>query len=107
MYRIARAIRTYHSKVIEHYENPRNVGSFTNKHNIGTGLVGAPACGDVMKIQIKVNNGIIENVDRIDFAVNSDIYDEVKKRYLQSSKFLFKKMSFQLKTNGLKNSSFK
>jgi Fe-S cluster assembly scaffold IscU len=49
--------RYYHKKVIDHYENPRNVGSFNPKEkNIGTGLVGAPACGDVMKLQIKVNN---------------------------------------------------
>jgi len=48
--------RLYHKKVIDHYENPRNVGSFNSKEkNIGTGLVGAPACGDVMKLQIKVN----------------------------------------------------
>tara|TARA_Y100000768_G_scaffold386157_1_gene373888 strand:- start:1018 stop:1473 length:456 start_codon:yes stop_codon:yes gene_type:complete len=47
----------YHKRIIEHYENPRNVGSF-NSHDkdIGTGLVGAPACGDVMKLQIKVDN---------------------------------------------------
>ena len=49
--------RLYHTKVIDHYENPRNVGSFNSKDlNIGTGLVGAPACGDVMKLQIKVND---------------------------------------------------
>ena len=49
--------RLYHKKVIDHYENPRNVGSFNSKEkNIGTGLVGAPACGDVMKLQIKVND---------------------------------------------------
>ena len=49
--------RLYHKKVIDHYENPRNVGSFDSKeNNIGTGLVGAPACGDVMKLQIKVND---------------------------------------------------
>ncbi|CAL4325812.1 Iron-sulfur cluster assembly scaffold protein IscU [Buchnera aphidicola (Eriosoma lanigerum)] len=54
---------TYSKKVIDHYENPRNVGSFSeNDINIGSGLVGAPACGDVMKLQIKVNNeGIIED----------------------------------------------
>tara|TARA_B110000285_G_C15028321_1_gene565359 strand:- start:463 stop:846 length:384 start_codon:yes stop_codon:yes gene_type:complete len=46
----------YHAKVIDHYENPRNVGSFNSKEtNIGTGLVGSPACGDVMKLQIKVD----------------------------------------------------
>jgi nitrogen fixation protein NifU and related proteins len=54
---------SYSDKVIDHYENPRNVGSFDkNDTNIGTGMVGAPACGDVMKLQIKVNdNGIIED----------------------------------------------
>ncbi|BES85731.1 iron-sulfur cluster assembly scaffold protein IscU [Pectobacterium araliae] len=53
----------YSEKVIDHYENPRNVGSFDNADpNIGSGMVGAPACGDVMKLQIKVNNdGIIED----------------------------------------------
>ena len=52
----------YSEKVIDHYENPRNVGSFDKTDdNIGTGMVGAPACGDVMKLQIKVDNdtGII------------------------------------------------
>ena len=52
----------YSNKVIDHYENPRNVGSFDKTDNdIGTGMVGAPACGDVMKLQIKVDNdtGII------------------------------------------------
>ncbi len=45
--------RDYHEKVIDHYENPRNVGSFDkNDTNVGTGLVGAPACGDVMKLQV-------------------------------------------------------
>lgn len=53
----------YSEKVIDHYENPRNVGSFDNEDpTIGSGMVGAPACGDVMKLQIKVNNeGIIED----------------------------------------------
>ena len=50
----------YSNKVIDHYENPRNVGSFDKTDNeIGTGIVGAPACGDVMKLQIKVEDGII------------------------------------------------
>jgi nitrogen fixation NifU-like protein len=50
----------YSEKVIDHYENPRNVGSFDkNDDAIGTGMVGAPACGDVMKLQIKVEDGII------------------------------------------------
>ena len=53
----------YSDKVIDHYENPRNVGSFDKSDkNIGTGMVGAPACGDVMKLQIRVNeDGIIED----------------------------------------------
>ena len=52
----------YSNKVVDHYENPRNVGKFDIDDTIGTGMVGAPACGDVMKLQIKVNNeGIIED----------------------------------------------
>ena len=53
----------YSDKVIDHYENPRNVGSFNKDDNdVGTGMVGAPACGDVMKLQIKVNEqGVIED----------------------------------------------
>ena len=53
----------YSDKVIDHYENPRNVGSFSkDEEGIGTGMVGAPACGDVMKLQIKVDdNGIIRD----------------------------------------------
>lgn len=54
---------SYSDKVLDHYENPRNVGSFDkNDPNVGTGMVGAPACGDVMKLQIKVDKtGVIEN----------------------------------------------
>jgi iron-sulfur cluster assembly enzyme ISCU, mitochondrial len=49
--------RSYHESVVDHYENPRNVGSMDKKdRNVGTGLVGAPACGDVMKLQIRVND---------------------------------------------------
>ena len=54
----------YSDKVIDHYENPRNVGSFDkNDEAVGTGMVGAPACGDVMKLQIRVNpvTGVIED----------------------------------------------
>jgi nitrogen fixation NifU-like protein len=53
----------YSDKVLDHYENPRNVGTFDKSDTtVGTGMVGAPACGDVMKLQIKVNNdGIIED----------------------------------------------
>jgi nitrogen fixation NifU-like protein len=50
----------YSQQVVDHYENPRNVGSFDkNDQDVGTGMVGAPACGDVMKLQIKVQNGVI------------------------------------------------
>ena len=49
--------RSYHKRVLDHYENPRNVGSFDSKEkNIGTAIVGAPACGEVMKLQIKVDD---------------------------------------------------
>lgn len=61
---ISRLKRLYHTNVIKHYENPRNVGSFKDKHNVFTGLVGAPACGDVMKLQIKIDpesNTIIDS----------------------------------------------
>ena len=52
----------YGEKVLDHYENPRNVGSFELDDNVGTGMVGAPACGDVMKLQIKVGeDGVIED----------------------------------------------
>jgi nitrogen fixation NifU-like protein len=52
----------YSEQVIDHYENPRNVGSFSkDDESVGTGMVGAPACGDVMKLQIKVEDGIIRD----------------------------------------------
>ena len=52
----------YSEKVLDHYENPRNVGTFDpKKDNIGTGMVGAPACGDVMRLQIEVEDGIIKD----------------------------------------------
>ena len=52
----------YSQKVMDHYENPRNVGTFDpKKDNIGTGMVGAPACGDVMRLQIEVEDGIIKD----------------------------------------------
>ena len=53
----------YSQKVLDHYENPRNVGKMNEQdHDVGTGMVGAPACGDVMRLQIKVNdNGVIED----------------------------------------------
>jgi len=65
----------YSKKLVDHYEHPRNVGSFkAEDSNIGTGLVGAPACGDVMKLQIKVNNeGIIEDAKFKTFGCGSAI----------------------------------
>lgn len=66
---------SYHKNVIEHYENPRNVGSMDkNDKNVGTGLVGAPACGDVMKLQIKVDeNGKIIDAKFKTFGCGSAI----------------------------------
>jgi len=66
---------SYSNKVIDHYENPRNVGSLEVKDKkVGTGLVGAPACGDVMKLQIKVNeSGIIEDAKFKTFGCGSAI----------------------------------
>ncbi|HEX6839385.1 MAG TPA: Fe-S cluster assembly scaffold IscU [Polyangia bacterium] len=64
----------YSDKVIDHYENPRNVGSLDkNSEDVGTGLVGAPACGDVMKLQIKVENGIITDAKFKTFGCGSAI----------------------------------
>jgi len=65
----------YSEKLIEHYENPRNIGSFEKDDDgVGTGLVGAPACGDVMKLQIKVNpEGIIEDAKFKTFGCGSAI----------------------------------
>lgn len=65
----------YSDKVIDHYDNPRNVGSLdADKINVGTGMVGAPACGDVMKLQIEVNpQGIIEQAVFKTFGCGSAI----------------------------------
>ena len=65
----------YSDKVIDHYENPRNVGSLDkNDDNVGTGLVGAPACGDVMKLQIQVSDeGIIQDAKFKTFGCGSAI----------------------------------
>lgn len=53
---------SYSDRVVDHYENPRNVGKMDpNDKNVGTGLVGAPACGDVLRLQIRVENGIIQD----------------------------------------------
>ena len=65
----------YSDKLIEHYENPRNMGSLDkNAEDVGTGLVGAPACGDVMKLQLKINDdGIIEDAKFKTFGCGSAI----------------------------------
>ena len=66
----------YSSKVIDHYENPRNVGSLPkNDRNVGTGLVGAPECGDVMKLQVQVNpeTGVIDDAKFKTFGCGSAI----------------------------------
>src|SRR5215470_16162943 len=70
----------YSDKLIDHYENPRNIGSLDkNSEDVGTGLVGAPACGDVMKLQIKVGpDGLIEDakgktIDEAETIKNTDI----------------------------------
>jgi nitrogen fixation protein NifU and related proteins len=64
----------YSEKVLDHYENPRNVGSLDKTDDdVGTGLVGAPACGDVMKLQIRVKDGIIEDAKFKTFGCGSAI----------------------------------
>ena len=65
----------YSKKLVDHYENPRNVGSLDkDSQEVGTGLVGAPACGDVMKLQIKVNtSGVIEDAKFKTFGCGSAI----------------------------------
>ena len=64
----------YSDKVLDHYENPRNVGSMDKDDvNVGTGVVGAPECGDVMKLQIKVDNGVITDAKFKTFGCGSAI----------------------------------
>lgn len=64
----------YSKKLLDHYENPQNVGSFEKTEtNVGTGLVGAPACGDVMKLQIKVEDGVIKDARFKTFGCGSAI----------------------------------
>lgn len=68
-------VRAYHENIVEHYENPRNVGSLDKKKDsVGTGLVGAPACGDVMKLQIEVDDdGVIRETKFKTFGCGSAI----------------------------------
>jgi nitrogen fixation NifU-like protein len=65
----------YSNKVLDHFQNPKNMGSMNkSNHNVGTGIVGAPACGDVMKLQLKINdNGIIEDAKFKTFGCGSAI----------------------------------
>lgn len=64
----------YSDKVIEHFNNPKNVGSFKDVKNVGTGIVGAPACGDVMQLQLKISDaGIIEDAKFKTFGCGSAI----------------------------------
>ena len=73
--KVAQSKMAYSKKVIEHYENPQNVGSMDkNDPTVGTGLVGSPACGDVMKLQLKINDdGIIEDAKFKTFGCGSAI----------------------------------
>jgi len=82
----------YSKELLDHYENPRNVGSFDKEDDgVGTGLVGAPACGDVMKLQIKVEDGIITDAKFKTFGCGSAIASSslvtewVKGRTLESA----------------------
>ena len=84
---------SYSQKVLDHYENPRNVGSFNkDADNIGTGMVGAPACGDVMKLRIKVEEGIITDAKfktygcRSAIASSSLVTEWVKGRTLDEAR---------------------
>ena len=84
----------YNEKVMDHYENPRNVGTFDNDDkSVGTGMVGAPACGDVMRLQIKVGeNGVIEDAKFKTYGCGSAIASSslltewVKGRTLEEAK---------------------
>ncbi|CEO99743.1 hypothetical protein PBRA_007477 [Plasmodiophora brassicae] len=70
-----RAVRAYHKRVIDHYENPRNAGTLDRQDpSVGTGLVGAPACGDVLRLQIKVDkDGVVEDAKFKTFGCGSAI----------------------------------
>jgi len=66
--------RSYHENIIDHYENPRNVGSLDKgSADVGTGLVGAPACGDVMKVQLEVKDGVVVDAKFKTFGCGSAI----------------------------------
>ena len=72
-----RVVSFYHENVIDHYEKPRNVGSLDKtKKNVGTGLVGAPACGDVMKLQIELTEDG-QRIEKAVFKVMSKFYNRL------------------------------
>ena len=92
-YFLERMVMAYSNQVIDHYENPRNVGSFDKADpSVGTGMVGAPACGDVMKLQIKVEDGIITDAKFKTYGCGSAIASSslvtewVKGRTLEDAK---------------------
>ena len=70
LHQMSQNLHSIHENIIDHYENPRNVGSLDKKNkNVGTGLVGAPACGDVMKVQLEVVDGVV-----VGFLKNDEYY---------------------------------
>eukprot|EP00866_Antonospora_locustae_P001571 jgi/Antlo1/1571/2004 len=74
MNKLEKVVSKYHSNVVDHFSKPRNVGSFDkNASDVGTGIVGAPACGDVMKLQIKVEDNIIKDAVFRTFGCGSAI----------------------------------
>ena len=99
----------YSDKVLDHYENPRNVGKLDDKDaNVGTGMVGAPACGDVMRLQIKVDAaGVIEDAKFKTYGCGSAIASSslltewVKGRSLQEAKQIKKNLSMQMLRIGI------
>jgi nitrogen fixation protein NifU and related proteins len=87
----------YSNKVIDHYENPRNVGSFAKEEaNVGTGIVGAPECGDVMKLQLKISDdGVIEDARFKTFGCGSAIASSSYVTELVKGKTLDEAMSIK------------
>lgn len=84
--------RSYNTKIVERYENPRNVGSLDrNSREVGTGIVGAPSCGDVMKLQLRVKGDVIEDAKFKTFgcgsaiASSSFVTDDLKHKTLQQA----------------------
>jgi len=88
----------YSDKVLDHYENPRNVGSLDkNDPNVGTGMVGAPACGDVMKLQIKLGkNGLIEDAKFKTYGCGSAIASSSLVTEMLKGKLLMKQNQLKI-----------